>query len=132
MKKAVAFRALAHVQDFLPMSKRDILAFEGCGAAWSRALDSAGLLGGGSREGPLLVPEQLRLEDALGQRRAVDGHQRAVLAVRSLVNGPGDVRSCGRQLEGAPTGCIVRFAMPHEESGAARVKSWGDLLCQYM
>jgi acetyl-CoA C-acetyltransferase len=28
---AVAFRGLAeHVQDFLPMSKRDILKFEGC------------------------------------------------------------------------------------------------------
>ena len=30
MKKAVAFRAAQHVQDFLPMAKRDILKFEGC------------------------------------------------------------------------------------------------------
>ena len=30
MKKAIAFRATAHVQDFLPMAKRDILKFEGC------------------------------------------------------------------------------------------------------
>src|SRR6185295_6754500 len=30
LDKAVAFRAAAHVQDFLPMSKRDILKFEGC------------------------------------------------------------------------------------------------------
>jgi acetyl-CoA C-acetyltransferase len=43
MKKAVIFRALSHVQDFLPMSKRDILKFEGCGQAWSRALGSAGI-----------------------------------------------------------------------------------------
>src|ERR1700752_1598862 len=28
LKKAIAFRATAHVQDFLPMSKRDILKFE--------------------------------------------------------------------------------------------------------
>ncbi|WP_186400677.1 acetyl-CoA acetyltransferase [Stappia sp. P2PMeth1] len=42
-KKAVAFRGLAHAQDFLPMSKRDILAFEGCGEAWRRALAVAGL-----------------------------------------------------------------------------------------
>lgn len=42
-KKAVAFRGLAHAQDFLPMSKRDILAFEGCGEAWRRALGAAGL-----------------------------------------------------------------------------------------
>src|SRR5580692_8780028 len=43
MKKAVVFRALSHVQDFLPMSKRDILKFEGCGEAWSRALADAGI-----------------------------------------------------------------------------------------
>jgi acetyl-CoA C-acetyltransferase len=43
LKKAVAFRATAHVQDFLPMSKRDILKFEGCSLAWQRALKDAGL-----------------------------------------------------------------------------------------
>ena len=44
MKKAVAFRGMAHAQDFLPMSKRDIVQFEGCTVAWRRALDDAGLL----------------------------------------------------------------------------------------
>ena len=43
MKKAIAFRAAEHVQDFLPMSKRDILKFEGCAVAWQRALAKAGL-----------------------------------------------------------------------------------------
>jgi acetyl-CoA C-acetyltransferase len=43
MNKAVIFRALSHVQDFLPMSKRDILKFEGCSEAWSRALGRAGI-----------------------------------------------------------------------------------------
>src|SRR6201986_3257459 len=43
MRKAVIFRASAHVQDFLPMSKRDILKFEGCGEAWRRALGAAGI-----------------------------------------------------------------------------------------
>lgn len=43
MKRAVAFRANEHVQDFLPMSKRDILLFEGCERAWSQALDRAGI-----------------------------------------------------------------------------------------
>ena len=43
LNKAVAFRAAEHVQDFLPMSKRDILKFEGCGLAWSRALEKSGL-----------------------------------------------------------------------------------------
>lgn len=41
MKRAVAFRANEHVQDFLPMSKRDILLFDGCAEAWSRALANA-------------------------------------------------------------------------------------------
>jgi acetyl-CoA C-acetyltransferase len=41
--KAVAFRAAEHVQDFLPMSKRDVLKLEGCGEAWKRALASAGM-----------------------------------------------------------------------------------------
>jgi acetyl-CoA C-acetyltransferase len=43
MDKAVAFRAHAHVSDFLPMSKRDITAFEGCEQAWKRALGQARL-----------------------------------------------------------------------------------------
>ncbi len=43
MRRAVAFRANEHVQDFLPMSKRDILAFEGCEQAWNRALKNAGV-----------------------------------------------------------------------------------------
>jgi acetyl-CoA C-acetyltransferase len=43
LKKAVAFRAAEHVQDFLPMSKRDILKFEGCSQAWRRALAHSGL-----------------------------------------------------------------------------------------
>ncbi len=41
MRRAVAFRANEHVQDFLPMSKRDILLFEGCERAWSQALTKA-------------------------------------------------------------------------------------------
>jgi acetyl-CoA C-acetyltransferase len=43
MRRAVAFRANEHVQDFLPMSKRDILLFDGCEQAWARALKNAGI-----------------------------------------------------------------------------------------
>jgi acetyl-CoA C-acetyltransferase len=42
-KPVVAFRATAHAQDFLPMSKREILRFEGCSEAWQRALGVAGI-----------------------------------------------------------------------------------------
>ncbi len=41
--KAIVFRAAEHVQDFLPMSRRDILKFEGCALAWKRALAAAGI-----------------------------------------------------------------------------------------
>jgi len=43
MERAVVFRSTAHVQDFLPMSRRDILNFEGCSLAWARALGDARL-----------------------------------------------------------------------------------------
>ena len=42
-RRAVVFRAHQHAQDFFPMSKRDILDFEGCAVAWSRALQEARL-----------------------------------------------------------------------------------------
>ncbi len=43
MRRAVGFRGMAHVQDFLPMSKRDILKFDGCAEAWRKALADAGV-----------------------------------------------------------------------------------------
>ncbi|HWE71632.1 MAG TPA: acetyl-CoA acetyltransferase [Stellaceae bacterium] len=42
-KKAVVFRAAEQVNDFLPMSKRDITSYEGPAEAWKRALQSAGV-----------------------------------------------------------------------------------------
>jgi acetyl-CoA C-acetyltransferase len=43
LDKAVVFRAAEQVNDFLPMSRRDIVAFEGPELAWKRALANAGL-----------------------------------------------------------------------------------------
>ncbi|HSG95821.1 MAG TPA: acetyl-CoA acetyltransferase [Afifellaceae bacterium] len=40
--KAIHFRAAAQVNDYLPMSRRDIIAFEGCGEAWKKAHAEAG------------------------------------------------------------------------------------------
>ena len=40
MNKAVVFRAAQQVNDFLPMSKRDITLFEGCEQAWNQALEA--------------------------------------------------------------------------------------------
>ena len=42
MQKAVRIRASAHVQDYLPMSKRDIVDFDGCRRAWEQAHERAG------------------------------------------------------------------------------------------
>jgi acetyl-CoA C-acetyltransferase len=41
-QRSITFRANVHVQDFLPMSKRDILLFEGCRLAWQQAFAQAG------------------------------------------------------------------------------------------
>lgn len=41
MKKAVLFRATAHVNDFLPMSKRDVTQFEGAALAWRQVYERA-------------------------------------------------------------------------------------------
>jgi acetyl-CoA C-acetyltransferase len=43
LDKAVVFRATEHVNDFLPLSKRDIVAFEGPEIAWKRAFAKAGV-----------------------------------------------------------------------------------------
>lgn len=42
-KRAVQFRGRGHVQDFLPMSRRDITQFEGCTHAWQMAFAEAGI-----------------------------------------------------------------------------------------
>ncbi|GIK99960.1 MAG: acetyl-CoA acetyltransferase [Alphaproteobacteria bacterium] len=41
MPKAIVFRAAEHVNDFKPMSRRDVTLFEGCEVAWGRALGKA-------------------------------------------------------------------------------------------
>lgn len=42
--KAVALKSVAHVNDFLPMSKRDMTCFEGAAYAWKLALEQAGMI----------------------------------------------------------------------------------------
>lgn len=41
--KAVGFRATAQVTDYLPMSKRDVIAFEGPRRAFAQAMDAGGV-----------------------------------------------------------------------------------------
>ena len=42
-KKAVAVRGMAQVNDYLPMSRRDMTSLEGAQQAWSKGLDNANL-----------------------------------------------------------------------------------------
>ena len=42
-EKAIAFRARAQANDYLPMSKRDVTAFEGPAKAWQQGLAEAGV-----------------------------------------------------------------------------------------
>lgn len=43
MPKAIVFRAAEHVNDFKPMSRRDVTLFEGCELAWTRAFAKSGV-----------------------------------------------------------------------------------------
>ena len=43
LERAIAFRARRHVNDFLPLSRRDPTAFEGARRAWRAALETSGL-----------------------------------------------------------------------------------------
>lgn len=43
LARAIAFRARVQVNDFMPLSRRDPVAFEGAHRAWQKALDTAGL-----------------------------------------------------------------------------------------
>ncbi len=43
MAKAIRFRAAVHVNDFLPLSRRDPTRFEGAARAWSMAFNEAGV-----------------------------------------------------------------------------------------
>ncbi len=42
LRRAIGFRARRHVNDFLPLSRRDPIAFEGAARAWREALADAG------------------------------------------------------------------------------------------
>jgi acetyl-CoA C-acetyltransferase len=106
-KKAVAFRGLSHVQDFLPMSKRDILAFEGCGEAWRRALSAAGVglddLSFVETHDCFTIAELIEYE-AMGLTKSGEGH-RAILEGWTQPDGRLPVNpSGGLKAKGHPIG----------------------------
>ena len=105
--KAVAFRAASHVQDFLPMSKRDILKFEGCGVAWQKALAEAGVtlddLSFVETHDCFTIAELIEYE-AMGLAREGEG-ERAILEGWTTMDGKLPVNpSGGLKSKGHPIG----------------------------
>jgi acetyl-CoA C-acetyltransferase len=43
MTRAIGFRARSHANDALPISRRDVIAFDGARRAWDRAKEQAGV-----------------------------------------------------------------------------------------
>jgi acetyl-CoA C-acetyltransferase len=78
MKKAIHIRACVQANDFLPMAKRDIVAFEGCSEAWRRAhaaaatsLDDLDLV---ETHDCFTIAELIEYE-AMGLAKAGEGHR---------------------------------------------------------
>jgi acetyl-CoA C-acetyltransferase len=123
--KAVAFRAAEHVQDFLPMSKRDILKFEGCALAWQRALAEAGIkLGDLSFAevhdcftiAELLVYEGMGLAP-MGQGARVIADGTSTMAGRLPINPSGGLKSKGHPI--GATGVSMHAVAAMQLMGAA-------------
>lgn len=107
MRRAVGFRGMAHVQEFLPMSKRDILKFEGCALAWKQALAKAGVtlddLSFVETHDCFTIAELLEYE-AMGLTREGDG-ARAIKEGWTLKDGKLPVNvSGGLKAKGHPIG----------------------------
>ncbi|MEI2806126.1 acetyl-CoA acetyltransferase [Albidovulum sp.] len=107
MRRAVAFRANEQAQDFLPMSKRDVLRFEGCAEAWARALAAARLrlddLSFVETHDCFTIAELIEYE-AMGLARPGEGG-RVALEGRTGPDGPLPVNpSGGLKAKGHPIG----------------------------
>lgn len=105
--RAVAFRGIGQAQDFFPISRRDVLRFEGCTQAWGRAFEEAGLqlddLSFVETHDCFTIAELIEYE-AMGLTRAGEGH-RAVLEGWTHVGGKLPVNpSGGLKAKGHPIG----------------------------
>ena len=105
--KAVRFRATAHVNDFLPLSRRDPTAFEGAAIAWKTALAQAGLglddLSFVETHDCFTIAELLEYE-AMGLTAAGEG-KRAILEGWTRKDGKLPInRSGGLKSKGHPIG----------------------------
>jgi acetyl-CoA C-acetyltransferase len=107
MSKAVRFRAAVHVNDFLPLSRRDPTRFEGAAKAWQMAFDQSGLtlddLSFAEVHDCFTIAELLAYE-AMGLAKTGQG-ARAVLDGTTAAGGRLPVnRSGGLKAKGHPVG----------------------------
>ena len=125
LRKAVAFRARAHVNDYLPMSRRDIVAFEGCARAWQQAHRDAG-----TRVEDLRLVEthdcftiaELLQYEAMGLAAPGQGGRIALEGVtaktgRLPVNASGGLKSKGHPI--GATGVSMHIMAAMQATGAA-------------
>ncbi len=119
MKRAVYFRGTGHAQDFLPMSKRDILAFEGCTVAWDQALSKAGITLGDlsfvETHDCFTIAELIEYE-AMGLTKAGDGARAVKEGWTSMdgklpVNPSGGLKSKGHPIGATGVSMHVLTAM---------------------
>jgi acetyl-CoA C-acetyltransferase len=125
MKKAVAFRATAQVNDYLPMSRRDIVAFEGCAQAWKKAYAEARV----SVDDLKLVEThdcftiaELVQYEAMGLAKPGEGGRVALEGVtekngRLPVNASGGLKSKGHPI--GATGVSMHIMAAMQATGAA-------------
>ncbi|HLI20934.1 MAG TPA: acetyl-CoA acetyltransferase [Stellaceae bacterium] len=106
-KKAVVFRAAEQVNDYLPMSRRDITQYEGPAEAWRRAFKSAGVglddLSCAEVHDCFTIAE-LMIYEAMGLEKPGQG-ARAILSGKVAKDGPLPVNaSGGLKAKGHPIG----------------------------
>jgi len=129
--KAVIFRAANHVNDFLPMSKRDMTFFDGCAKAWQGAFRQGGVglddLSFVETHDCFTIAELMQYE-AMGLTRAGEAAQAALEGQtdkdgRLPVNPSGGLKSKGHPIGATGVSMHVLASMQlRGEAGAMQVK----------
>ena len=126
MPKAVIFRATAHVNDYLPMSQRDILMFDGCKKAWGQALGDARLtlddLDLVETHDCFTIAELIEYE-AMGLTARGEG-ARAIHEGWTEMDGKLPVNPSGGQIKGPPDRCHRRFDARPQRPATDRHRRW--------
>ncbi|GAB4260116.1 MAG: acetyl-CoA acetyltransferase [Pararhodobacter sp.] len=131
LKRAIAFRARVQANDFLPLSRRDVLEFSGARLAWARALEEAGLtledLSFVETHDCFTVAEMLEYE-AMGLAERGQGHRvirdgTTTMQGKLPVNPSGGLKSKGHPIGATGVSQHVMAAMQlADEAGAMTVK----------